>query len=65
MPGWVVVVQRRPHYAIVRQLGRWTQLPLLRVSDGSQRSIEGYFSRVPAPPTEREFPVLVWYPPKN
>ena len=50
MPGWVVVVQRRPHYAIVRQLERLTQLSLLRVSDGFQRSIEGYFSRVPAPP---------------
>ena len=49
MPGWIVV-QRRPHYVIVRQLERWTQLSLLRVSDGSQRSIEGYFSRVPAPP---------------
>ena len=49
MPGWVVV-QRRPFYVITRQLGRWTQLSLLRVSDGSQRSIEGYFSRVPAPP---------------
>ena len=32
MPGWVVV-QRRSHYAIVRQLERWTQLSLLRVSD--------------------------------
>ena len=51
MPGWVVVVQRRPHYATSRQLERWTQLSLLRVSDGSQRSIDGYFSRVlPAPP---------------
>ena len=49
MPGWVVV-QRRPTYVIVRQLDRWTQLSLLRVSDGSQRSIEGYFSRVPPPP---------------
>ena len=48
-----VVVQRRPHYVIVRQLERWTQLSLLRVSDGSQRSIEGYFSRVPAPPNTR------------
>ena len=28
MPGWVVV-QRRPHYAITRQLERWTQLPAL------------------------------------
>ena len=52
MHGWVVV-QRRPHYVIVRQLERWTQLSLLRVSDGSQRSIEGYFSRVPAPPKSR------------
>ena len=42
MPGWIVV-QRRPHYVIVRQLEKWTQLSLLRVSDGSQRSIEGYF----------------------
>ena len=49
MPGWVVV-QRRPSYVITRQLGRWTQLSLLRVSDGSQRSIEGYFSRVQTPP---------------
>ena len=49
MPGRVVV-QRRPFYVITRQLlGRWTQVPLLRVSDGSQRSIEGYFSRAPAP----------------
>ena len=52
MPGWIVV-QRRPHYVIVRQLEKWTQLSLLRVSDGSQRSIEGYFSRVPAPPKPR------------
>ena len=51
MPGWIVV-QRRPTYAITRQrLTRWTQLSQLRVSDGSQRSIEGYFSRAPAPPT--------------
>ena len=49
MPGWIVV-QRRPTYAITRQLDRWTQLSLLRVSDGSQRSTEGYFSRVPPPP---------------
>ena len=40
MPGWVVV-QRRSTYVITRQLGRWTQLSLLRVSDGPQRSIEG------------------------
>ena len=32
MPGWVVV-QRRPTYVITRQLGRWAQLFLLRVSD--------------------------------
>ena len=49
MPGWIVV-QRRPTYVITRQLDRWTQLSLLRVSDGSQRSTEGYFSRVPSPP---------------
>ena len=49
MPGWVVV-QRRPHCVISRQLERWTQLSLLRVSDGSQRSIDGHFSRVLAPP---------------
>ena len=35
MPGWIVV-QRYPTYVITRQLGRWTQLSLLRVSDGSQ-----------------------------
>ena len=45
-----IVVQRRPTYAITRQLTRWTQLSQLRLSDGSQRSIEGYFFRVPAPP---------------
>ena len=49
MPGWIFV-QRRQTYASTRQLGRWTQLSLLRVSDGSQRSSEGYFSRVPPPP---------------
>ena len=48
MPGWVVV-GRRPTYAITRQLTRWTQLPQLRVGDGSHRPIEGYFSRVPPP----------------
>ena len=35
MPGWIVV-QRRLIYDITRQLGRWTQLSLLRVSGGSQ-----------------------------
>ena len=53
MPGWIAV-QRRPTYGITRQLGKWTQLSLLRVSDGSQRSIEGYFSRVPPPPEARQ-----------
>ena len=49
MPDWVVV-QRRPTYVIARQLDRWIQLSLLRVSDGSQRSIEGYFSCIPPLP---------------
>ena len=40
MPGWIVV-QRRPTYVITRQLARWAQLSLLRVSGGAQRSIEG------------------------
>ena len=34
MPGWIVVL-RRPTYVITCQLGRWTRLSLLRVSDGS------------------------------
>ena len=45
MPGWVVV-KRRPIYVITRQLDRWTLLSSLRVSDGAQRGIEGYFPRV-------------------
>ena len=48
MPGWVVV-KRRPIYVITRQLDRWTLLSSLRVSDGAQRGIEGYFPRIPAP----------------
>ena len=43
-------MQRRSTYVITRQLTRWTQLSQLRVSESSQRSIEGYFSRVPHPP---------------
>ena len=54
IPGWTIV-QRRPTYVITRQLTRWTQLSQLKVSDGSQRSIEGYFSsRVPPPPENRQ-----------
>ena len=32
----------------------WTQLSQLRVSDAPQRSIEGYFFRVPPPPEARQ-----------
>ena len=57
MPGGWVIVQRRPTYVITRQLTRWwTQLSRLRVSDGSQRSLDGYFSRIlpacPRPPVD-------------
>ena len=52
VPGWTIV-QRRPTYVITRQPPAGQVDPALspgRVSDGSQHSIEGYFSRVPPPP---------------